>query len=63
MNLCLRCHGARWICEAHPDRPWGIEGGCRCGAPGEPCPVCNGVDNDDVPEVPQDFVTTAKRDL
>jgi len=21
-DVCARCQGERWICEAHPDRPW-----------------------------------------
>lgn len=35
---CLTCHGARWICEAHPDRPWPHD---DCAGPGDPCPDCN----------------------
>jgi hypothetical protein len=26
---CERCDGCRWVCEAHPERPW--EGPCACG--------------------------------
>jgi hypothetical protein len=26
---------------------------CCCGAPGEPCPVCNRVEDDEVPEIPE----------
>jgi hypothetical protein len=36
---CPICKGARWVCETHPDRPWGIVGGCNC-ATATPC-VCN----------------------
>jgi hypothetical protein len=26
---CPKCRDARWVCESHPDRPWGdVEGGC-----------------------------------
>src|SRR5687767_7684065 len=35
---CPRCADIRWICEAHPDRPWPHNG---CAGPGEPCPRCN----------------------
>ncbi|CAL77436.1 conserved hypothetical protein [Bradyrhizobium sp. ORS 278] len=42
MRICLLCGNVGFVCEAHPDRPW-IDGpaGCRCGAPGDPCPLCN----------------------
>jgi hypothetical protein len=41
MKFCLRCHDTRFVCEAHPLRPWiDSPAGCRCGAPGDPCPVC-----------------------
>jgi hypothetical protein len=60
ITVCLRCRNARWVCEAHPDRPWGIKGGCPCGGPGDPCPVCNNVDEDEVPELAEDFVITGK---
>lgn len=56
MKVCLRCHGARWICEVHPKLPWG--GGasaCACGAPGCPCPFCNRTEGDAVPEMPNGF--------
>ncbi|WP_315804015.1 hypothetical protein [Bradyrhizobium sp. SZCCHNS3002] len=50
MKICLRCAGARFVCEAHPDRPWTTgAGGCRCGAPGDPCPLCNGTLRDAEP--------------
>src|SRR5258708_5572860 len=34
---CAVCREARWVCEVHPERPWGSVDGCRCGAPGMPC--------------------------
>jgi len=54
---CCQCDNLRWVCEAHRDLPWG-EGQrvCRCGAPGEPCPACNRVDGDTVPEMPDGFI-------
>ncbi|WP_316172386.1 hypothetical protein [Bradyrhizobium sp. SZCCHNRI2049] len=41
MRFCLRCDDTGFVCEAHPTLPW-MDGprGCRCGAPGDPCPVC-----------------------
>jgi hypothetical protein len=42
---CTVCDGTGWVCEAHPDRPFdGFStraDACDCGAPGEPCQVCN----------------------
>ena len=38
VTTCHRCVGQRWVCEAHPDRPWPHE---DCAGPGEPCPLCN----------------------
>jgi hypothetical protein len=39
---CGTCHDTRWVCEAHPDRPWNDHpSACRCGEPGMPCPDCN----------------------
>jgi len=58
---CPFCRDAKWVCEAHPDRPWGIDGGCECGAPGMPCKICNpsgGID--DPPDLPLDFRVTKK---
>jgi hypothetical protein len=43
---CKRCDGCRWVCEAHPDRPWEGPNACGCGAPGAPCPACNKPDDD-----------------
>jgi hypothetical protein len=55
MKFCARCDNYRWVCEAHPDRPWDGAYACGCGAPGEPCPVCNRADADTVPELPKGF--------
>jgi len=35
---CIRCQGVRWLCEQHPDRPFGHD---RCTSAGDPCPTCN----------------------
>jgi len=48
-DVCARCHGERWICEAHPDHPWPHD---DCPGPGEPCPRCN---VKEPPEMPPDF--------
>jgi hypothetical protein len=61
MTFCARCNNCRWVCEAHPERAW--EGGPRasgCGAPGEPCAVCNRSDADTMPELPEDFIVETK---
>ncbi|XUM25095.1 hypothetical protein ACRAVF_34070 (plasmid) [Bradyrhizobium oligotrophicum S58] len=43
MRICLRCADTGFVCEAHPARPWiDSPAGCRCGAAGEPCPICAG---------------------
>jgi hypothetical protein len=58
---CPRCYDTRWVCEAHPERPW--EGGpraCGCGAPGEPCPICNRPEGDTAPALPEGFVVDTK---
>jgi hypothetical protein len=39
MVSCTACGGEGWVCEEHPDHPWGDED-C-CGAPGMPCLECN----------------------
>src|SRR6185503_2144772 len=44
-TACPKCLDARWVCESHPDRPWGEMSGspsaCSCGGAGMPCPACN----------------------
>ena len=43
-NGCRNCANCGWVCENHPDRPWGGLSAnpyaCECGA-GAPCGVCN----------------------
>lgn len=40
---CRNCSDAGWVCENHPDMPWGGTSSdphaCECGA-GAPCRVC-----------------------
>jgi hypothetical protein len=48
-KMCPICFGIGWVCENHPDRAWGAELGCRCGA-GMPC-RCNGGEDPDISEV------------
>jgi hypothetical protein len=57
---CPRCHDARWVCEAHMDRPWGIAGGCACGQPGAPCPVCNRSRRESPPQMPEAYRSLVK---
>jgi hypothetical protein len=47
---CVQCHDERWVCENHPDTPWGIFAeDCFCAAPGAPCPSCNDSDSPAMP--------------
>ncbi len=46
MRYCPRCDNCRWVCEAHPDKPWEGPRACGCGAPGDPRPVCNWIDTE-----------------
>jgi hypothetical protein len=57
MRYCARCDNCRFVCEAHPDKPWDGPCACGCGAPGDPCPVCNNrMYEGTEPELPEDFV-------
>lgn len=43
---CSTCNGTEWVCEFHPDKPWGDQpnsgpNACHCGGAGKPCPECN----------------------
>ena len=43
---CPNCNGCEWVCEFHPDKPWGDQpnsgpNACHCGGAGKPCPECN----------------------
>jgi hypothetical protein len=60
--ICGTCQGARWVCEDHPDRPWGSThpNGCRCGGAGMPCPVCNNKEGER--PAPADFTPRDDRD-
>ena len=45
--------------EVHPERPWGSDDGCGCGAPGMPCEFCNlSGGPDDPPDMPPGFEVT-----
>ena len=53
---CPICQGAKWVCEVYPTAPWGIKGGCSCGALGVPCEFCNPSEgSDDRPDMPPGF--------
>lgn len=59
---CPFCKDARWVCEAHPNKPWGIEGECGCGEPGMPCRFCNPCGGpDDAPDMQPGFIMTLRR--
>jgi hypothetical protein len=63
VKFCARCDNCRWVCEAHPDRPWDGPRACGCGAPGDPCPVRNRVDSDTESELPEGFVVDRRRNI
>lgn len=46
---CSSCGDCFWVCENHPDTPWG-EGDECCGGAGMPCPKCNPSDYDNPPK-------------
>ena len=50
---CDRCKGARWICEAHPWKPFPHD---ACSGPGEACPECVG---NRKPPLPDEWVSIA----
>lgn len=38
-TVCANCDNEGWVCENHPEVPWGFGEGC-CGGAGAPC-KCN----------------------
>lgn len=58
---CTNCEDAAWVCENHPNKPWGglIDSPfvCECGA-GMPCGVCN---NSDYPANGPHFIEGEKQ--
>jgi len=50
---CRLCRDARWVCEAHPDKPMRHDG---CNGAGMPCPTCNA--GEGMPELPPGFKVT-----
>jgi hypothetical protein len=59
---CPRCYGARWVCEAHPNEPWGGDHSKRCDGARMPCPDCNEPYEDERPDMDPDFVPAFDRD-
>lgn len=53
-EICPQCRGARWTCEAHPDRPWPHD---DCSGPGEPCASCN---TGSPPDLGADWISLVK---
>jgi len=53
--ICFRCEDTRWVCEAHPERPWEGPHARECGEAGMPCPRCNRADAGDAPMLPKGF--------
>lgn len=52
-KLCENCDGQGWVCENHPDRPWGgaSHAVCECGGAGAPCERCNPCDRENPPRM------------
>jgi hypothetical protein len=64
VSVCKRCQDVGWVCESHPDRPWGESkpNGRICGA-GEPCPDCNPSESEgDPPRTGGAITSIATRD-
>jgi hypothetical protein len=57
---CPRCQGAGWVCENHPDRPWGHDHDCS--RAGMPCPDCNEPHEGERPTIGDDFIPAFDRD-
>ena len=56
---CERCGNSGWVCEAHDEYAWQIEGESHCSAPGVPCPDCNpSSGRDDPPDDSRIFAAT-----
>jgi hypothetical protein len=64
MKYCFQCDNTRWVCETHSHLPWqDSPRGCKCGAPGDPCPICNKSDAETLPARPDGFVVDKARDF
>jgi hypothetical protein len=52
---CPVCDDTGWVCEAHPDPPWGFfsdrADACQCGGAGMPCTACNPSDAEQPPDM------------
>jgi hypothetical protein len=63
-KACARCEDQGWVCEAHPEKAFDVDGkiGCKCGlGAGDPCPDCNvSLGKDDPPRLPPGFNPTDK---
>ena len=62
MPKCRRCEDARWVCENHPNKPWGGKENKCCGGAGMPCPDCNHTQNGERPLMSADFIPALDRD-
>jgi hypothetical protein len=58
---CTLCEDCGWVCEEHPERPWGGKYACICGGAGAPCPRCNVTENEP-PRMPEGFRTEIDKD-
>jgi hypothetical protein len=61
MVECQPSQDARWVCENHPDKPWGGGHGECCDATGRPCPDCNELHDGERPAMAADFTPAFDR--
>ena len=54
---CFVCRDCTWVCEAHPDVPYGD---CSCGSDGVFCPHCDPMDKQESSELPTAFTFTIR---
>ena len=62
MRFCARCDNCRFVCGPILTS-LGMVRACGCGAPGDPCPVCNNriYENNEL-ELSEDFIVDIKRE-
>jgi hypothetical protein len=58
--MCLLCEDTGWVCENHPDQPWGGPHACSCGGAGMPCLQCNKPPEGEPPRLPKGFEPDAE---
>jgi hypothetical protein len=63
---CTTFADCGWVCETHPDRPSAVvsksPNACHCGGAGMPCPVCNVVEDGEMPGFSRTGITVTHDD-